>query len=163
MWTWDCCVEHRFFFLMMAHSYYLNLARNFYRLWTCFVFLPSQEIEVNQWTNHAASEMNKCEDGHIPTCMLGTKTNLLSHVLPRYSIWKCSPIICLKILVEALLMLLNSILLCRNAQNMEVCPYFNLLSHFRRSKPQGRVEITTVSFKVDVGYSLNKEWSPTPY
>jgi hypothetical protein len=99
-----------FFLLMMPHSYYLNLARSFYSLWTYFVFLASQEIEVNQWTNHASSEMDKCEDGHIPTCMLGTKTNLLSHVLPRYSIWKCSPIICLKILVEALLMC--SILFC---------------------------------------------------
>ena len=33
--------------------------------------------------------MGKRKDGHIPTCMLEDKTNLLSHMLPPYSAWKC--------------------------------------------------------------------------
>ena len=61
-----------------GYSYYLSIK----------FFLESQDTKFNEST-HATIQMDKCNDGHIPTCIFGNKTNMLSCSALLYS-RKCS-------------------------------------------------------------------------
>lgn len=79
-------------------------------------------MKINR-SSHATFKMDKCEDGHTPTCNLDNKENLLSHMLAPYSTWKCFAIrMLIKTLTKPLPISVNFILLCRNNRHMEVCP-----------------------------------------
>ena len=72
VWTWGFHMNINFFH--RGYFYYSNIKKRSWNLKTWSSMNP-----------HATIQMDKCNDGHIPTCMFGNKTNMLSYSAFLYS------------------------------------------------------------------------------
>ena len=82
MWTRDWCSLQGF--LPQRHIFYCSkLAQNSHCVGCVLTSLQSQDVKFIKFT-HATHTMGKCDNGHIPTCMLINRTSVLSHMSPTH-------------------------------------------------------------------------------